>query len=73
MESALDMLQTRIHAADPRKILERGYALALGPDGAVLKAAGGVSAGQRMGVMFSDGIVRCIVDKVEMKEDGEEI
>ncbi|MGN1216274.1 MAG: exodeoxyribonuclease VII large subunit, partial [Candidatus Cryptobacteroides sp.] len=73
MESALEMLQTRIHAADPRKILERGYALALGPDGAVLKAAGGVCPGQKMGVMFSDGMIRCVVEKVEMKEDGEEI
>ena len=70
MESAVEMLQTRILAADPRRILERGYALAIGPDGAVLKTASGVGAGQKVGVMFQDGLISCVVEKVELKEDG---
>ena len=70
MESAVEMLQTRILAADPRRILERGYALAIGPDGAVLKTASGVGAGQKVGVMFQDGLISCVVEKVEIKEDG---
>ena len=56
-ESALNVMQTRIGAADPRKIMERGYALAVDAQGVVLKSASGVSAGDRLSVMFSDGTV----------------
>ena len=60
-ESKLDILQTRIAAADPRRIMERGYALAVDADGVVLKSAVGVSAGDRLSVMFSDGTVEAKV------------
>ena len=64
MESALHVLQTRIEAADPRRILERGYALAVDEKGVVLKGAGGVRPGDKVSVMFSDGTLGCIVDNV---------
>ena len=60
-ESKLNILQTRIAAADPRRIMERGYALAVDADGVVLKSAVGVSAGDKMSVMFSDGTVEAKV------------
>ena len=65
-ESALNVLRTRIAAADPRRIMERGYALAVDAQGVVLKSAAGVSAGDRMSVMFSDGIIKAEVYGTEV-------
>ena len=65
-ESALNVLQTRIAAADPRRIMERGYALAVDAQGVVLKSAAGVSAGDKVSVMFSDGIIKAEVYGTEI-------
>jgi exodeoxyribonuclease VII large subunit len=54
-------MQTRIAAADPRRIMERGYALAVDGNGVVMKSAAGVSAGDRMSVMFADGTIEATV------------
>ena len=64
MESALNLYETRIAAADPRRILERGYALAVDARGVVLKSAAGVSAGDNVSVMFSDGIIVAEVKEI---------
>ncbi|MBE6237247.1 MAG: exodeoxyribonuclease VII large subunit [Bacteroidales bacterium] len=64
MESALQVLQTRIEAADPRRILDRGYALALDADGVVMKSVGGKEKGDKVSMMFADGILDCTVDSV---------
>ena len=67
MESALNVIQTRIQAADPRKILERGYALAVDADGVVLRGAAGRKAGDKVSVMFADGTlcteVKAVINK----------
>lgn len=55
MESALNVLRARIESADPRRILDRGYALALDERGVVLKSASGKRPGDKVSVMFSDG------------------
>lgn len=68
MESAVEVLRTRIEAADPERVLERGYALALGPDGAVMKGASSAVPGDRVGVMFADGVLRCRVENVETRK-----
>ena len=65
MESALQVLQTRINAADPRKIMERGYALAVDSKGVVLKGAAGVSVGDKVSVMFADGIIDANVTNIK--------
>ena len=64
MESTLQVLQTRIESADPRRILERGYALAVDGDGVVLKSVSGRAAGDRVSVMFADGTLDCTVNTV---------
>ena len=66
MEAALQTLQTRIEAADPRRILSRGYALAVDSDGVVLKCAEGRQAGEAVSVMFADGTLDCVVEKVSL-------
>ncbi len=65
MEAVLKVLETRISAADPRKILERGYALALDGDGVVIKSAAGRKKGDRVAMMFRDGRLECTVDDVK--------
>jgi exodeoxyribonuclease VII large subunit len=67
MESALDVLQTRIQSADPRKILERGYALAIDADGVVLRGVAGRNVGDTFSVMFADGTLHAMVNAVTTK------
>lgn len=63
-ESALQVLQGRIISADPRKILERGYALALDAEGRVMKGVAGRNVGDEVSMMFSDGTLRCKVEDI---------
>lgn len=65
MESALQVLQTRILSSDPRKIVERGYALVLDDAGVVVKGVGGRSRGDKVSLMFPDGTLDCVVDEVK--------
>ena len=64
MESALQVLASRISAADPRKILERGYALATDADGVVLKSARNCVPGDKLSVMFADGKIETTITSV---------
>ena len=64
MEAALSLIEARINAADPRKILERGYALAVDADGVVLKGTGRSRKGDKVSVMFSDGVLDCLVENI---------
>ena len=65
-ESSLELLRTRIEAADPRSILKRGYALATDADGVVLKGVGGRVSGDKVSVMFADGSMDCVVENVRL-------
>lgn len=66
-EARLELLKARIGAADPRKLLERGYVLALDADGVVMKSSAGRAPGDRVSVMFADGRLYCTVDDVERR------
>lgn len=61
MEAALDMLASRIRAADPRILLSRGYTLVTSASGVVLKSAAQVRSGERLRIMFKDGTLETIV------------
>ena len=65
MEAALQVLRSRIVSADPRRILERGYALALDADSRVMKSVSGRSAGDKVSMMFADGRLDCRVEDVK--------
>ena len=69
MESALNVLQARIEAADPRRILLRGYVLATDADGVVLKGVAGRSVGDKVKMMFADGVLECTVDGIVANND----
>ena len=61
MDAALRVLETRISSADPRRMMERGYVLAVDGTGVVLKGVAGISEGDRVSVMFTDGAIDCEV------------
>ena len=61
MDAALRVLETRISSADPRRMMERGYVLAVDGTGVVLKGVHGISEGDRVSVMFADGTIDCEV------------
>ena len=65
-EAALKVLEARIAAADPRRLLERGYLLALDCDGVVMKNAAGRKTGDNVVLMFPDGSLECTVDNVKL-------
>ena len=64
MESALKVLETRICASDPRKVIERGYALVLDAQGRVMKGVDGRKVGDRVSMMFADGEIDCLIENV---------
>jgi len=68
MESALQVLQARIESADPRRILDRGYALATDSRGVVLKGIEGRKIGDNVLIYFADGSIDC--DVVAVRESG---
>ncbi len=64
MEAALKVFEARISAADPRRILERGYALAVDGNGVVMKSVKGREKGDRVAMVFADGRLECTVDEI---------
>jgi exodeoxyribonuclease VII large subunit len=66
MESALKVFETRIRTSDPRKVIERGFALVLDAQGRVVKGAGGRELGDKVTIMFADGVMDCEVTEVKM-------
>ncbi|HBH20992.1 MAG TPA: exodeoxyribonuclease VII large subunit [Rikenellaceae bacterium] len=64
LNSRLDVLSQRIHSADPRNILSRGYVLVTNDAGVVVKSSSGMKIGERLKLFFEDGSLDvCIVDK----------
>jgi len=62
----LEMLEARIAAGDPRRILEKGYTLALDGKGVRMFSANTVKPGDDVQVMFADGTVHGTVNSVKM-------
>ena len=55
--SAVDLLESRIHSADPRKVLERGFALITGPDGRIVRSSAQINPGDTLRLIFAEGSV----------------
>ena len=66
--STVDLIQTRIESADPRRLLSRGYALVSDSEGVALKSARGCSVGDEITVLLADGTMECTVTKVDNKQ-----
>jgi len=53
--------ELRLRALSPMAVLERGYALAFGADGRLLRSMSQVSSGEEMVTRLADGAVRSVV------------
>ncbi len=63
--------EARQRLLDPRRVLERGYALARDKDGKIITGVEKLGAGMELGVEFRDGRVRTTVDEVQ-KHDNDQ-
>lgn len=61
---ALDLLERRVEAADPRRALDRGFLIAL-KDGRRTDRAAAFTPGDRLTLLFRDGSVEAEVSKVK--------
>ena len=61
---------SKLDAMSPLKVLSRGYAMALTPNGAVLRSVKQVTKGAELSIMVSDGTVAASV--LSAKETGDE-
>ena len=62
--AALELLETRISATDPRNVLRRGFSLAVDSRGVRLTSVSGTVPGDRLGILFQDGRIDATVDSV---------
>lgn len=69
MEASLKVLEARITSADPRRMIGRGYVLAVDENGTLIRNVSGMRPGDRLSVMFEDGRLSCTVDSVA-PDDG---
>ena len=67
-EHRLQILESRIASGDPRRIIEKGYVLALDSKGVRLSSAAAVKPGDGFQVMFPDGTVKGTVTSVVLSE-----
>lgn len=58
-------LAARLEDLSPLAILARGYAVCYASDGTVVRAAGSISAGERVSVRLAAGTLGCVVEEVE--------
>ena len=59
-----------MRASDPRTLLKKGYVLAVGSSGVVLRSVAGVRAGDRVSLIMADGRLDCTVDSAAVAADG---
>jgi exodeoxyribonuclease VII large subunit len=60
----LAALDDRLRALSPRAVLERGFALVRGPDGALVRGAAALATGDRLTIEFARGEADAVVDQV---------
>lgn len=66
MQSRLDVLRARLEAADPRRLLDKGYAVVTGPDDRLLASAATCREGDVLTVMLRDGNLKTRVESIEL-------
>ncbi len=69
MLSKLDLYEHKIHSADPRQIIQRGYILALDASGKVLKSSKSLEKGDSVTLLFDKAKIDCIIQNIE--ENGQ--
>ncbi|MCD8313368.1 MAG: exodeoxyribonuclease VII large subunit [Bacteroidales bacterium] len=67
MASRVSVLEAKISSSDPRKILERGYVLAVDAAGVALRGVAGHERGEKVSLVFPDGAMKCTVDDIILR------
>ena len=57
-------LASSLDAMSPLRVLSRGYSIANGADGTVVKSVSELSEGEKIRLRLSDGSADCVVDKI---------
>ena len=65
MQGRLDVLRSRLQASDPRRLLQKGYVLALGADDHPVSSVERCSPGDSLTLVMADGNIVTTVDKIE--------
>ena len=60
----LESLASKLDALSPLKVLDRGYSLARGPDGSVLRSHQGLAPGDAITVTLRDGDLRTRIEEI---------
>jgi exodeoxyribonuclease VII large subunit len=58
----LDADGRHLRALGPHRVLQRGYAVVTGPDGAVLRRAADIAAGEQVGIQLAEGALLATVE-----------
>lgn len=64
LKGKLDNLACRLDAADPLRLLEKGYVVVLGPDGRPLRSVDKARGGDRLAVLLRDGRIEASVTDI---------
>lgn len=59
-----------LDAMSPLRVLSRGYAAAIKPDGSTVKTVAELKTGEEITVRFADGSAGCTVDNIEVNDNG---
>jgi exodeoxyribonuclease VII large subunit len=63
--SHLLTIETRISSTDPRRVLQRGFVLALDNNGVKMSSASHSRVGDRVQMMFADGTLKCGILEID--------
>ncbi|MBP5230910.1 MAG: exodeoxyribonuclease VII large subunit [Clostridia bacterium] len=63
--------EDRLRSLNPLSVLNRGFALAVGEDGSVLRSAGDLPEGARFHLRMADGSVRAVSEGPIQKQQGD--
>ena len=63
-EAKLNVLAAGLIQLDPQAVLNRGYALARGPDGRPVRDAASLQPGDSIGLTFASGSAKATIDRV---------
>lgn len=64
---ALEALSSKLDALSPLKVLDRGYGLARGPDGRLLRSCAGLVAGEKITVTLQDGELGARIEEIRRR------
>ncbi len=55
----------KLDALSPLKVMARGFSVASGTDGHIIRSKSELSEGDRISLRLSDGCARCVVDSID--------